>query len=624
MLSPTNALAPPARKKDRIGAFQALCHVAINTLRLPTNTRVSPFEVKKRSSPVAPPLPSPQQDTNSVGGIIRRIARTNTSKSLACSEKSVHIHNANFLKMRRKNIDIYVKAPHYVAGGQVSGTCIIRLPGDTLEGVEKFTLDLIGTESIVDPAHFTVESHTYQFFKSSICVMDRNQLEAAIVADKMVIQVPFSARLPVDQGASYIDKKGSVIFSLQSEISVVCPEDGLKRGIQSHRNIHVYANAYTIQSIADASLYAPICEERSLRRSDLKFTAALPRAIWMAGSPIYLSVDTVNSSPGTVTNLKLELLRRQNTFSQTGLMGSFGLMPVTSTCEVVTSMSLADQEWWYPVTTGETDSVILSVQAPPYHYSVRGQKLIDVTFSLRLQVLVSSSGEEEAVLELPIVLVHPISMDPPPGNYANVPNKNREMCRQLLFNMFDDQSSCSDENSLNDGSIASEPQLMKQKSQSSLSKMRKSLSHWLSFRKSAILAATSAASVRHGYVRAPKQFGRSPDCLGDAGLDIRHRFKTATAREGLQGYSADIYDASSPECQQQQLQKQQPQSYCIQLYSPPPKSVIKAPSEKFEVCVNKPNKSKYPLNKGVKRMLASSRYLISVQRRKKTKNSTRH
>lgn len=84
----------------------------------------------------------------------------------------------------------------------------------------------------------------------------------------------------------------------------------------------------------------------------------------MAGSPIYLSVDTVNSSPGTVTNLKLELLRRQNTFSQTGLMGSFGLMPVTSTCEVVTSMSLADQEWWYPVTTGETDSVILSVQAP--------------------------------------------------------------------------------------------------------------------------------------------------------------------------------------------------------------------------------------------------------------------
>lgn len=45
--------------------------------------------------------------------------------------------------------------------------------------------------------------------------MDRNQLEAAIVADKMVIQVPFSARLPVDQGASYIDKKGSVIFSLQ-------------------------------------------------------------------------------------------------------------------------------------------------------------------------------------------------------------------------------------------------------------------------------------------------------------------------------------------------------------------------------------------------------------------------
>lgn len=233
----------------------------------------------------------------------------------------------------------------------------------------------------------------------------------------------------------------------------------------------------------------------------------------------------------------------------------------------------------------------------PYHYSVRGQKLIDVTFSLRLQVLVSSrydeecckpirmqssqsiyksiSGEEEAVLELPIVLVHPISMDPPPGNYAKVPNKNREMCRQLLFNMFDDQSSCSDENSLNDGSIASEPQLMKQKSQSSLSKMRKSLSHWLSFRKSAILAATSAASVRHGYVRAPKQFGRSPDCLGDAGLDIRHRFKTATAREGLQGYSADIYDASSPDCHQQQLQKQQPQSYCIQLYSPPPKSVIK-------------------------------------------------
>lgn len=188
-----------------------------------------------------------------------------------------------------------------------------------------------------------------------------------------------------------------------------------------------------------------------------------------------------------------------------------------------------------------------------------------------------SSGEEEAVLEIPIVLVHPISMDPPPGNYIKMPNKNRETCRQLLFNMFDDQSSCSDDdNSLNEEStMTSELRLVKQKSQNSLSKMRKSLSHWLSFRKPAILAATSVASVRHGFVRAPKQFGRSPDCLGDAGLDIRHKFKTATAREGLQGYKADVYDASSPEFQLQQKQQQkQPQHYCVQLYSPPPQTII--------------------------------------------------
>lgn len=79
-------------------------------------------------------------------------------------------------------------------------------------------MNLFGTYlfiAIVDPAHFTVESHTYQFFKASICVMNQDELQAAIVADKLVIQVPFVAQLPIDQGASYIDKKGSVTFSLQ-------------------------------------------------------------------------------------------------------------------------------------------------------------------------------------------------------------------------------------------------------------------------------------------------------------------------------------------------------------------------------------------------------------------------
>ena len=85
-----------------------------------------------------------------------------TSRSLvtmaSLSEKSSQRHY--FAKLQHKHFHIYIKAPHYAAGGQVSGSVVVNLPqhynnnnttvsslsSDLLDGIESFTFRLIGIE----------------------------------------------------------------------------------------------------------------------------------------------------------------------------------------------------------------------------------------------------------------------------------------------------------------------------------------------------------------------------------------------------------------------------------------------------------------------------------------------
>lgn len=93
--------------------------------------------------------------------LLRRLARTTFNKSpkashgwsmiTSSSEKSSGQHVLN--KMHRKYVQLFLKAPHFVAGGKVTGTVVVEFPpglsqADLLDGFESLDLQLRGVESM--------------------------------------------------------------------------------------------------------------------------------------------------------------------------------------------------------------------------------------------------------------------------------------------------------------------------------------------------------------------------------------------------------------------------------------------------------------------------------------------
>lgn len=305
---------------------------------------------------------------------------------------------------------------------------------------------------------------------------------------------------------------------------------------------------------------------------------------------------------------------------------------------------------------------------------------MDISYALRFAL--SNTKETEIILELPIVLVHPISMDPPPGPYAATP---REDCRQFLFALFQGSedpiasatASAPSTPASRPGTPASCPTSARTAKSTStskktytrrerLSRLGRSIAQWLlkqrrprrsnSARLLAALPHTqqqqqqqqqnnqnqnaqdtstsepSAVRIRHGKVRSPKQFGRRPGCQGDAGLDIRQKLNVATATEAWQPCQAERWNGQAVDTTARVIWRQPPWSNGIR----------HAPSEKFELSTRSPpspyrpsvttstsdnqhglpplppsaqgqHHHKYPRGQGMKRMLASSRYMKHLQ-----------
>lgn len=60
--------------------------------------------------------------------------------------------------------------------------------------------------------------------------------------------------------------------------------------------------------------------------------------------------------------MKLELLRKQNTYSTTS-EGEM-IIPLTSCCEIVSHTSLSALGWWQPLKPNTKDHVVMAVEAP--------------------------------------------------------------------------------------------------------------------------------------------------------------------------------------------------------------------------------------------------------------------
>ncbi|KAI8890748.1 hypothetical protein K501DRAFT_308870 [Backusella circina FSU 941] len=689
----------PDKQKDIKNSISAtLCttklwHATIQTLPLPLPTRNRII------------LQEQQQEANTIGNLFRRLTRNSTLKK---NHRSNTERDERPAWLCKKGNDVFLKSPYVVAGGELTGSVVIQTSAHILSGFQSLCIRLIGVEVVTDPNNPSQTLHNYNFLNTQHTLVDKNTLSTLLKDNK--INVPFTIPLSSQLGGTFYDRKGSVKYYLESEITHSVSENAEEtpsKYVIATRPLTLYANCVSM-SLADVHLYSQQSQSIEIWREPsfntcVSVDSLIPRTIWMAGASIYITLKLQTSSYHSVSDIKLELIRKQNTFPKAAIAEN-NTLPLSSTCDVVAQVSLSKMDWWQPLFGEIDEEIIVSLNSPNDQVTICSQKLIEVSFAI--QVSLSCPETTTAVAEFPITLVHPISMDPPPGNYTTSKSLNSHLFLQENFQRKDEEElgspivsflpldmetssivksshdSCRDSyfadteaaasrkssfvstNMFEErNSIYSLDTVASSAKRNPLNKMHKSLSDWttsssqmqskqtylspdrLESSRSSILSISSSLTedksserlflrcsnklMRFGQVGSgPKQFGHHPNCLGDASLDIRKHYaenmQEALADPTIISENLEENDDCYHYGDDEDTDIDSTANTRRKIYKNSVVSLdsLDSRSQEYEInSMDVPEKfyrPRYPLshsNSGTKRILASSRYLKSIQRK---------
>ncbi|KAI9476539.1 MAG: hypothetical protein EXX96DRAFT_577506 [Benjaminiella poitrasii] len=389
--------------------------------------------------------------SSSIGYLFKRLSLSSNSGIRSFSKSSTNNAEQRHplrISARKESIivHIYLKSPYFVAGGELAGSIEIQVQSNNISNEDLLAvykdimgikLYFIGVEAIVSSSHHVYEK-TFQFLK--IKTLDFTGIELIVPHQKYssnkIINVPFVITLPSEMIGTYNDKKASIEYFLQSELY----KKTTTKSLITKQTVVVYSNMALKPSNDTLALYRPVIQHnrhiqtRKPNEGLVTVDLSMPRTIWMSGGPIYISLKIQNNTQKkTIRDIKLELLRKQDLFCLTA-KDSKTTKLVSSSSKVISVTSLAKLNWWKPLEPNSANNFILTIEAPTNQVTIGNQQtLINVSFFIQLSVC-SSKNSNEVIAKLPVVLIHPISMDPPPGNYIKTIGFNTESQNDLVHN----------------------------------------------------------------------------------------------------------------------------------------------------------------------------------------------
>ncbi|KAI8584541.1 hypothetical protein K450DRAFT_284822 [Umbelopsis ramanniana AG] len=346
---------------------------------------------------------------------------------------------------------IFITTPCAMAGKTIAGR--IQVPPKTKldhHSAQSLILEIIGVEGmavmeVIDITRRGRQTHRHGFYKQGIddWTFCQNSLRG-----KSKPWISFQLSLPDWLQGSYSDNISKVYYVIR----------GVK---QTGRNGHgdltvieeeviVRANIGNLAS-REKSLYSHLTENNSIDFSkygegNVKLQLSIQRRVWASGSPIFCSLQINNETEVTLKDIKLILLRRQNTYSN--LSQSFQLMPVSSLCDVVSTTSISSLGWFNGLASGVKENVVLELQTMLQHITVKDHDLIDVSYAIQASIETSKGMGEfsiETLVEVPIILVHPQTVEPPIPVMTSNPATSNITFADLLRQTEDSSESDTDE-----------------------------------------------------------------------------------------------------------------------------------------------------------------------------------
>ncbi|KAI9289851.1 hypothetical protein BC943DRAFT_376049 [Umbelopsis sp. AD052] len=304
---------------------------------------------------------------------------------------------------------IFITTPCAMAGNTIAGR--IQLPPNTkLDhlSAQSLILEIIGVEEVIDSTRRGRKTHRHGFYRQ---VIDDWTFCHNSSRRKSTPWISFQLNLPKWLQGSYSDECSRIYYVIR----------GIKQtGGNSHDGLTVIEEEVTVRAnighlaSREKSLYAHITESNSVNFSkcgegNVKLQLSLQRRVWASGSSIFCSLQINNETEVALKDIKLILLRRQNTYSNCSQ--SFQLMPVSSLCDVVSSTSISSLGWFNGLASGIKENVVLELQTMIQDITVKDHVLLDVSYAI--QASIETSESTETMVEIPIILVHPQTVEPP-------------------------------------------------------------------------------------------------------------------------------------------------------------------------------------------------------------------
>ncbi|KAL9630189.1 MAG: hypothetical protein Q9204_004846 [Flavoplaca sp. TL-2023a] len=234
--------------------------------------------------------------------------------------------------------------------------------------------------------------------------------------------LPFRLDLPIMLGPPpYRSRKNSITYLVSVLVEA---KMGGKRGyVRESGEVTIL----TVHDPEKALLNLPIPlvvtdEVQTSHRGSLdsvELTAGVHRQTWISGYPLFVDVRIDNRGSRFVKKVELQLERMTFIYAHAAPSEEQGLgdtLRLPDRCEKEVILKVSNHAW--QVQPQSSDLKTCSLSVPPGLVSVDAGRFFGVRFFLNVRITISFT--KHLMVQLPITLIHPNSIDIPPNSLAQV------------------------------------------------------------------------------------------------------------------------------------------------------------------------------------------------------------
>ncbi|CAM0140445.1 unnamed protein product [Umbelopsis sp. WA50703] len=305
-----------------------------------------------------------------------------------------------------------------MAGSMLKGRIHFTSSTDhSFDAMRALHLEMIGIEEVIDDTQGAKKVHSRVFFQQEV-----EDWEYVDNHQHGVPHISFRTTLPTWLGGSYHDLHSKVYYVIQGIKPSEIDNEGGNRILEKEVVVRAKADQLTEK---DRELYTSVSADNSFSSSKyggehVSAKLSLQRRIWTSGSTIFCALHVSNDTNTLISDAK-------------------------SFSEVINSSSITSLGYLQGIRTGQCEDFILGLNTSTDHLTVKSQMLVDVSYAI--QASITSILGEELMVEIPITLVHPVSVEPPVDAQPYRQMVTRSTFSDLLNRTcgdYDDSNSSSD------------------------------------------------------------------------------------------------------------------------------------------------------------------------------------